>query len=136
MLPEGGGNRTFLHCTWCCGAAQGLAPFAHLSPSPLLPGSSGSGFLLLFFPDPISLAARNSRMLLLGGCCLIGPNPLNLEVRKHSQREARTGPRVQRVHASVSTRIWAPGSFPLNSYCLFLCERFSPRCPIGLSLAS
>lgn len=126
VLPGGGGQVT-LHFS---AALTGPAPSAHSSLSPVFPGPLGSGFLLLPFPDPISLAARNPRLLLLGGCCIIGPNPLTLEVRKLSPKEGQgLVPIAQRLHAKASTRIQAPGSFPLDPYCLFLCERSNPRLP-------
>lgn len=89
VLP-GGGGRVTLHSSPALSivrTALGLAPSAHPSPSPVFPGPLGSGFLFLPFPDPVSPAARNARLLVLGRCCIIRPSSLILEVRKLSPRE-------------------------------------------------
>lgn len=59
-----------------------------------------------------------------GCCCITGPNPLILEVKKLSPKVGQgLAQVVQQVPASVSIRIQVPGSFLLNSYCLFLWQR-------------
>ena len=91
LLPGGGGQVTlhFSAALSIVGVAPRLAPSAHPSLGPVSTGPLGSGSLLLPFLDPVSLAARKPRLLLLGGCCLIGPNPLILKVRKLSPKEGQ-----------------------------------------------
>lgn len=109
VLPRGGGWVT-LHSSSALGivgAAPGLVPSAHPSLSPVFPGPLGQGSCSSLFLTP-SPAARNARLLLLGGCCIRGPSCLILEVRKLRPKEGQGLVQVaQRVLASVSTRIRA-----------------------------
>ena len=115
----------FLHYTQESGTPPEPAPSAHPNLSSRFPEPSGSGFSLLPSADPISPSMRNSGLLLLGGCCIIGPNPFILEVRKPSQRRARTSPGC----TASPCWCWYWNSFPLNSYRPFLWGRFSPGFP-------
>lgn len=120
---------TLLCCTRDRGGGSRASSPCRPSRSPVFPGPLGSGFLLLPFHDPGSLAAEDPR-LLLGGCCTTGPGPLILEMRKPSAREGQGLVWVaQRLQAGAGTRLQAQDSSPLDSCCLFPWEGCNPRFP-------
>lgn len=91
LLPGGGGQVTlhFSAVLNIVGVAPRAGSLCPSQPGPSFPRPLESASLLFPFLDPVSLVARKPRLLLLGGCCLIGPNPLILKVRKLSPKEGQ-----------------------------------------------